>query len=215
LGEFYVRIHSLSGEADQANLRAVYHLTWGLEKLTRKLLEKPTESSASILHTARAALDVIEELCGRKAKWDPCNPPIRILVVDDDPIALRAMSNALQLGFGRPDTAQSGEAAIAATSEKEYDVIFLDVLMPGMDGFAACPKIRETNLNPTTPVLFVTSLADASAREKSERAGGNGFILKPVIPAEIALTALTWALRARLDKGEPKAAQPRPEPAVV
>jgi hypothetical protein len=163
LGEFYVGIHSLGGEAERADLRAVYHLSWGVEKLIRKLLEKPNASASAILHTVAAALDVMEELCRRQARWDPRNPPLSILVVDDDPIALRTMSNALQLGFGRPDCAESGEAAITTTSAKAYDVIFLDVLMPGMDGFATCPKIRETSLNSTTRYLCHQSFRPVSA----------------------------------------------------
>ena len=102
--------------------------------------------------------------------------------------------------MGKPEIAESGEAALALAETRAFDVIFLDVIMPGMDGFATCSKIRESSLNSTTPVVFVTSQSDAESREKSVRFGGNGFITKPVLPAEIFLTALTFALRARMDE---------------
>jgi CheY-like chemotaxis protein len=127
-------------------------------------------------------------------------PPVRILAVDDDPIARRTISNALQLCFGRPDCADSGEKALERAAEKPYDVIFLDVVMPGMDGFEACARIRQTPLNGNTPVVFVTSNDDAESRERARDAGGNGYISKPVLPVEIGLTALNFALRGRLSQ---------------
>ena len=72
--------------------------------------------------------------------------------------------------------------------------------MPGMDGFAACVKIRESSLNEQTPIIFVTSRNDEDARRQAEMVGGNGFIPKPVVPSEIILAALTFTIRARLEK---------------
>jgi len=113
---------------------------------------------------------------------------------------------ALQLAFGKPDYAESGEAALALTLKKTFDVIFLDVLMPGMDGFQACTRIRQTELNAATPVLFVTSRNDPLSREMAQDAGGDGFIPKPVLPAEITLAAVTFALRGRLRSRNEKVA---------
>jgi CheY-like chemotaxis protein len=124
------------------------------------------------------------------------------MVVDDEPLSRRAITNALQLAFGKPDSAENGEEAVALAQSKVFDVIFLDIMMPEMDGFETCSKIRETKLNGTTPVIFVTSQRDTESREKAFEAGGNGFISKPVLPAEIFLTALTFALRGQMEKHE-------------
>ena len=92
------------------------------------------------------------------------NPPIQMLVVDDDLIARRALAVALQTAFKKPESVETGEEAVALAVEKSFDVIFLDVQMPGMDGFEACSKIRETVSNRLTPVVFVTGHADFDAR---------------------------------------------------
>jgi CheY-like chemotaxis protein len=126
------------------------------------------------------------------------NPPIHILVVDDDLVTRRALVGALQNAFEKPESAESGEAAVALAREKPFDVIFLDVLMPGMDGFEACSRIRSTVLNRNTPVVFVTSLSDFDARARMSRNGGNDLIGKPFSTAELTVKALAFALRGRL-----------------
>ena len=109
------------------------------------------------------------------------------------------MGNAVQLQFGKPDTAESGEAALEMASSKIYDVIFLDVLMSDMEGLAACTQIHETAENESTPIVFVTRLADAASREQALLCGGTVFITKPVLPAEASLQALTFAVHNRLE----------------
>jgi CheY-like chemotaxis protein len=203
-GELYVGLHSLTQEAERAELKVIFQLASAVIKLVRKLLEKASASTPSALNAIGTGIQVLENLCAVPAGSGAGTGGIRILVVDDDPIARRAITNALQLQFGKPEVADSGEAALALTQEKSFDVIFLDVLMPGMDGFATCERIRETEENQATPIIFVTSHTDAESREKSVSCGGNGFISKPVLPAEIALTAMTFALRARTSPAEPE-----------
>ena len=96
------------------------------------------------------------------------------------------------------DLAESGKAALAQVEEHRYDLIILDVMMPDMDGFEVCGKIRETTTNRLTPVLFVTSLKDFDARARSLSTGGTDLVGKPFLTFEIAVKALTLVLRARL-----------------
>ncbi len=84
--------------------------------------------------------------------------------------------------------------------ESPFDLILLDVLMPGMDGFTTCTKIQQTAHNARTPVVFITSQSDTESRREGALVGGWGFIPKPFLAAEISLTVLTFALRGRLDK---------------
>jgi CheY-like chemotaxis protein len=203
LAEFYVGLHALTSEAERTGLKVAHQLASAIGKVVHKLIEKPGLFTPSALQAAATALHLLEELSAAGAEPDLGHPGVRVLVVDDDPVARRAISSALQLTLGRPEIAESGEAALLLAETRTFDVIFLDVIMPGMDGFATCSKIRETNLNFATPVVFVTGQSDAESREKSVRFGGNGFITKPVLPAEIFLTALTFALRARMDEFAP------------
>jgi DNA-binding response OmpR family regulator len=78
-----------------------------------------------------------------------------------------------------------------------YDVIFLDVEMPGMDGFEVCSRIRTTVANRTTPVVFVTRHSDFGSRAKSSLSGGRDLIGKPFLTFELALKALTIVIQRR------------------
>jgi CheY-like chemotaxis protein len=192
----------LGAEAERAGMQAAARLSAALQALMKKLLDNRKNVSPSTLAAAGAAVDLLEELCTEGTNPDLSEPPIRILVVDDDPIARRAMSAAIQLAFPKPDSADTGEEAVAKAGDTRFDVVFLDIQMPGMDGFEACGKIHQTTLNAQTPVLFVTSHSDLKSREKATESGGCGFIPKPVLAAEITLQALTLILRARLGRAE-------------
>jgi CheY-like chemotaxis protein len=198
LGELYVGLNVVRSEAARAGLKTICELASALGKLLSKLLDKPSLYTTSVLESASAAIGLLQELARGGVETDVARPPIRVLVVDDEPLARRAITNALQLAFGKPDSAENGESAVALAQSKVFDVIFLDILMPEMDGFETCSKIRETKLNGTTPIIFVTGQKDTQSREKSAECGGNGFISKPVLPAEIFLTALTYTLRTRM-----------------
>lgn len=202
LTELNQELDTLRSKAAGAGLAATCQLASALGKLVAKLLEAPGQFGPSALQAIKDAIESLKKLSACTMEPDLNNPAIRVLVVDDDPIARRAVSNALQLAFDKPDNAETGQAAVALAGQKIFDVIFLDILMPDMDGFETCSKIRRTGLNAPTPVVFVTSQTDAESREKSIEAGGNGFISKPVLPAEIFLTALTFGLRGRMEKSE-------------
>lgn len=202
----------LAAEAERAGLHAVSRLSSTLQGLVKKLLENRKHATPSAIASANAAVELLDELCVGARNPDLANPPIRILVVDDDPIARRAMSGAIQLAFSKPDSADTGEEALAMAREKTFDVIFLDIQMPGMDGFVACSKIHETALNAHTPVVFVTTHSDTKSRERASASGGCGFIPKPVLAIEITLQALTLALRGRLQRTAPA---PIPEEAAT
>jgi CheY-like chemotaxis protein len=205
LGDLYVSMHWLTTEAVRAELRAAARLSSTLQGLLKKLLENRKNVTASTLSAATDAVDVLEALCVKSKNPDLVHPEISILVVDDDPIARRAISGAIQLAFPKPESADTGEEAMAKASEKAFDAIFLDVQMPGMDGFVTCAKIHETALNARTPVVFVTSHTDIASREKAAQAGGSGFIPKPALAVEITLRALTLVLRGRLARADSSA----------
>jgi len=203
LGELFVGVHSLVLEAEQAELVTVSRLSSALEGMLKKLLENTELCTPSTLNTAGTALDLLDDLCWTGCDPDLADPPVRLLVVDDDPVARRAVCGSLQLAFGRPESAESGEAGFALAAEKSFDLIFLDMLMPGIDGFTTCRKIRETHLNVDTPVVFITGYDDIHSRTQAAVSGGCGLIPKPVLASQITLTALTFILRARLNQPAP------------
>ena len=199
----FVAIHSFAGEAERAGLNTIHKLSSVLEGMLKKLTDNPKLVTPSTLDAALAALDLLRELSARDGTVpDFADPLPRILVVDDDPLARRAVAGSIQLVFGKPDTAESGEAAITMAADKPFDLIFLDVVMPGIDGFATCKKIHQTIANHQTPVVFVTTSDDAHSREQASLSGGCGFIPKPVLSGQITLMAITFILRARLEEAE-------------
>ncbi|HEY5043773.1 MAG TPA: response regulator, partial [Verrucomicrobiae bacterium] len=152
LADGFLRINSLVSESVSGTVHPAYQLSGAVEGLFRKLLENSKHSTPSTLATLAAAVDLLVELSVPGIKPDlAVDPPIQLLVVDDDLVARRAVTGALQTFFQKPESAENGELALALAAEKSFDVIFLDVIMPGMDGFAVCSKIRETLPNCVTP----------------------------------------------------------------
>jgi CheY-like chemotaxis protein len=201
LADFYLHLHALTPAADSAQGHPALRMSAALGGLLKKLLANPEHCNSSALLTVATAVDCLKDLCRPDVRPDAAtNPPIRLLVVDDDPVARRALTGALQMAFGKPESANSGEAALALATDKPFDAIFMDVQMPGMDGFAACLRIHETAQNHTTPVAFVTGHSDLKARSQSSVSGGSDLIGKPFLTAEITVKALTLALRGRLQR---------------
>ena len=199
LGDLYLRVHSFATQARGAGLPLAARVGSTLEALLKKLYEKPGQATASTRNTIATALDLLDELRvpGQRQRLAD-NSPVHLLVVDDEPLARRAITGALQLAFEKPDNAEDGASALILAAQKPYDVIFTDVQMPGLDGFALCAQLRATATNRTTPVVFITSQDDGDTREQARRSGGNDFIAKPCLPSEITLKALTFVVRKRL-----------------
>jgi CheY-like chemotaxis protein len=197
----FLRVNSLASKAGLAVVHPGHQVSVALEGLLRKLLENPKNATPSTLATIAAAVELLADLCvpGLPADF-AINPPVRMLVVDDDLLARRAITGVLQTAFEKPESADNGEAALALTAENLYDVIFLDVIMPGLNGFDVCAKIRESVPNRATPVVFVTGQQDDAAREQMTRSGGQELLGKPFLTAEITVKAFTFALRHRLDR---------------
>jgi len=214
LGAIYLRAHTVATQAGLAKLPVATHVSTTLEGLLKRLHRNPRMVTASTLNTVTHALELLENLSepGTEAKLSGF-PPVRILVVDDEPLARRAVMGALQLAFQQPESAEDGSAGAALVAKKKYDVIFTDVQMPLVDGFELCAFVRSSALNAGTPVVFITSYADVGSQARAAEVGGNDFIAKPFLPVEITVKALTFAWTSRLGNALfTKAPAPKPEP---
>jgi CheY-like chemotaxis protein len=197
----FLRINSLISELGPEVVHPAYQMSAALEGLFRKMLQDSKYVTPSALDTVTTAVALLTDLCVPGLKPDlAINPPIHMLVVDDDLVARRALVGALQTAFTKPESAENGEAALVLAVGKPFDVIFLDVVMPGMDGFEVCAKIRGTVPNRATPVVFVTGQSDFDARAEMSRNGGDDLMGKPFLTSEITVKALTFALRGRLQQ---------------
>jgi two-component system cell cycle response regulator len=108
-----------------------------------------------------------------------------ILIVDDEPLG-RDTLEALLIAHGyNLAFASSGPEALAKAAELTPDLVLLDVMMPGMDGFEVCRRLRADPLLNEVPVMMVTALDDRDSRLQGIEAGADDFVTKPFDPAEL------------------------------
>jgi two-component system, cell cycle response regulator len=131
----------------------------------------------------------------------------RILVVDDIPANVKLLEARLQAEYFQVVTALNGPDALAICAEGGIDLILLDIMMPGMDGFEVCAKLKA---NPSTvhiPVVIVTALDQPADRIRGLEAGADDFLTKPVkdiqlmsrVKSLVRLKTLTDELRLRAE----------------
>lgn len=146
--------------------------------------------------------------------------PLRLLFVDDNAINRKvALRLCERMGY-RPDTAANGLEALAALERCPYDIVFMDVQMPELDGLAATRRIREREHSPDTPpgfppqiIIAMTANALTGDREKCLEAGMNDYIAKPIQAVTLQDALKQWGPLAR-SRGTPGAtlsSVPRPQ----
>lgn len=106
-----------------------------------------------------------------------------ILLVDDEQSILELLLTVLHKeGYSRVDTVMTGEAAIAACEARTYDLIVLDVQLPGRSGLEICPFLRQTT---DAPILFLTARTSDFDKLTGFAVGGDDYITKPFNPMEV------------------------------
>ena len=108
----------------------------------------------------------------------------RILIVDDSPINLAILQEILNDAY-HVATAASGEAALALAPDFLPDVILLDIMMPGLDGYATCRQLRELPLLYHTKIMMVSAMARVEERLQGYEAGADDYITKPFDEEEL------------------------------
>ena len=125
-----------------------------------------------------------------------CSPDTRILIVDDNHLNLTVISGLLQLCGITAFSATSGRQAIEMMRQNQYDLVFMDHMMPEMDGVEALKIIRTMDIN--TPVIALTANALTSAKEMLLAAGMNDFLAKPIMKEELHEILVKWIPGAKL-----------------
>jgi diguanylate cyclase (GGDEF)-like protein len=117
----------------------------------------------------------------------------RILIVDDEPINLRVLANLFR---HKHDVvvATSGERALALAKTNPPDLVLLDALLPGLDGFDVCRKLKSDETTARAAVIFVTAHNDPSLETKALELGAVDFITKPINPPVVMARANTHLL---------------------
>jgi DNA-binding response OmpR family regulator len=106
----------------------------------------------------------------------------RILVVEDDEDLKNITAVFLKKNGYLYDLASNSQEALALAAENEYDLVLLDVMLPGEDGNSICAKLRK---NKSTPIIFVSCLDDDATIIKSLKNGGDDYVVKPYNPQQL------------------------------
>src|SRR6201998_4768180 len=116
----------------------------------------------------------------------------RVLVVDDVPANVKLLEARLSAEYFDVVTAMSGKEALTICERAECDLVLLDVMMPDMDGFEVCRRIKANPATHHLPVVIVTALDQISDRVRGIEAGADGFLTKPV--SDVVLLARVRSL---------------------
>jgi DNA-binding response OmpR family regulator/HPt (histidine-containing phosphotransfer) domain-containing protein len=212
--ELYRRVHAITSGAGLAGLRTVAQYSSALEALLKELYDQPRNINVSTLRTLAHAIDFLGVLFTGNTSLAH-ERPIGVMVVDDELLSRKAVVMALDKAHLKPVAIANPEVALAIAGDNSFDLVVLDVDMPGMSGFELCSKLRALPAYKSVPVVFVTSLTDFENRAKSLMSGGNDFIAKPFLFTELTVKALTYVMKGRQPAAAPAAPAPEASAAVA
>jgi len=107
---------------------------------------------------------------------------VSTLIVDDDIRMLRMMQRILELEGYRVRTASDGKAALDAFDEENPDLVLLDIMMPGLDGYQVLESIRKHS---DVPIIMITAKLDVDSIKQAVDLGADDYVKKPFTPAEL------------------------------
>lgn len=125
----------------------------------------------------------------------------RILIVDDNAINRKYALSVLKDGGWQIDEVEDGESALLLLANESFDLILMDIQMPGMDGFECLRRIRNDHPDMNCPILAVTAFSNEQEREAFSEAGFQALITKPIKPSELRGAVTEW-LSTSHDKPE-------------
>ncbi len=199
LNELHCQLDHFAERARVSGFLGLHRISHALSQLAQDLYRFPEQVNPSTMRTMSQTIDLIGTLLKQKnyaAIKDPANA--HIFAVDDDAENCDTIRLAMENISMRTRTAQEPAVALAEISTGDYDLIFLDVALPHMDGFELCQHIRSLPNHARTPVVFLTGLTTIENRVQSSLSGGNDFIGKPFNLQELCVKAVSLVLKASL-----------------
>jgi len=131
---------------------------------------------------------------------EPSNTAATVLIVDDEPLNVDLLEQELAAAGYRTLSAGSGEEAIAKAAKAAPDLVLLDVMMAGLDGYAVCERLKAAEATRAIPVIFLTALTDTFEKVRAFSAGAVDYVTKPFEPEELLARVGTHiALRREIE----------------
>ncbi len=110
---------------------------------------------------------------------------VRILLIDDHKTVLKLMEAVLKLRGYEVLYAENGSLGLEMARAEKPALIFLDIMMPGIDGFKVCQELKADPLTRSIPVVFLTARGEETDVDKGMKMGGDGFVKKPFKTMEV------------------------------
>lgn len=136
------------------------------------------------------------------ARFEPLN--CSLLVVEDNPLNQEIIESLLDTMGIKPLCVDSGPAAIEAITQKDFDVVLMDIQLPGMDGVEATKRIRQINRAKNLPIIAVTANALRGDKESYLAAGLNDYLSKPIDPGQLYEMIRRWNKNTRVKSAPPE-----------
>lgn len=147
-------------------------------------------SRRKLLQTLTANQDSMPLLASPVEKSETL--PLRVMAVDDNPANLKLISALLQERVEKVISCSNGLEAVEQAELQHFDIILMDIQMPHMDGVTACKKIKQTELNASTPVIAVTAHAMTGERDRLLQAGMDDYLTKPIEEHVLQQVLMHW-----------------------
>ena len=205
LENLYRKVHFLTGLASLADYSGLAQMASAFEALLFGMMDKLPELQPSMARTTSTAVEFLQELLRDPAASSAgVQHTPAVLAVDDDRLSTRLVVSALRIAQLHARGTESPELALQWMKERAYDLVLLDIEMPGIDGFELCKRLRALPSYASTPVIYVTLHSDFETHAKTRLSGGTDLIAKPIVPSELAVKAVMHLLKSRLAKGTQK-----------
>ncbi|HDH97248.1 MAG TPA: response regulator [Proteobacteria bacterium] len=109
----------------------------------------------------------------------------RVLVVDDDELVLTAIAELLGTRGFIVEGCTSAKEALEKVEKQDFDLMILDIIMPEMDGFELCKRLREIEQFCETPIIMLTAKTSEEDRKRGLEVGANLYVTKPISPQRL------------------------------
>nr|WP_220756467.1 two-component sensor histidine kinase BarA [Shewanella colwelliana] len=169
-----------------------------LQSAADKVMQAPVGERAlavTLINPHRAQFEALP--FSDTTKENLSREPLNVLAVDDNPANLKLIDTLLRELVTQVTIADNGQSAVDIAKAKSFDLIFMDIQMPGTDGFSATKQIREHSLNRNTPIIAVTAHAIAEERERINQSGMDGYLPKPIDEAALKSVISRWKTRPK------------------